>query len=74
MTFDEFSKEVAKVCEVEDLPKSFALDNVDSLARAEIIVLAEESFKISLTNQEILSLSTYGDLLELIEKKGMKND
>lgn len=68
--FDRFYQEMLRICEVPQLDRDFSLkDRLDSLARAEIIVTVEQEFGRELTNEEILSLKTYGDLEDLVKAK-----
>ncbi|SYV96935.1 Acyl carrier protein (ACP) [Mycoplasmopsis edwardii] len=43
--------------------------NIDSLDLAEIIVLAEEEFNISISDEELMSLVLVSDVIKLIKSK-----
>lgn len=51
-----------EVTERDDIDETFVLSELDSLARVEIIVEAEERLGIQLTNEEIAGLETLEDL------------
>jgi acyl carrier protein len=63
---DEFEKQLEDILEIEELSEEFELDELDSLGRAELITLAEDTFSVSLSNKDILEAKTYGDLMKLI--------
>lgn len=58
---------VARILERESVDDSLDMKEIDSLARAEIIVMAEEMYKLSLSNEQILGLKTLGDLKALVK-------
>lgn len=63
---------ICKELNLESINDDFVFNDdngVDSLARAQIIVLAEETLGRQLTNDQIISMKTYGDL-----RKFLKND
>lgn len=67
---DSLLKRIKEVCEVDEITPEFDLqNNIDSLSRAEIIVSIEEHLGVQLSNKEILSLKTFGDLENLIDAK-----
>lgn len=65
MTKELFTK-IQAICETTDLNSIFDLKQIDSLARAEIIVEVECDLGVELSNAEIMRLSTFGDLEDLI--------
>lgn len=48
---------------------NFPIKEIDSLGRAEIILCVEGDFSIVLTNDEILKIETYGDLVNIIKSR-----
>jgi acyl carrier protein len=49
--------------------KSFTDDlDVDSLAMVEVVVAAEEKFKVKIPDDEVANLKTVGDAVSYIEK------
>lgn len=65
----QFLKEMARIFEVTELPRSHSLKSIDSLGRAEVITYTEEIFGISLSNEEILKCQTFGDVEDIIKAK-----
>lgn len=67
--FDNFYAELLRICNVTTMDRTYSLENVDSLGRAEILVTAECEFGIEITNSEVMALKTYGDLEDLVRGK-----
>mgnify|MGYP001609406711 CR=1 FL=1 len=68
--FKNFHTQILHICERAIVGKDFDMkENVDSLSRAEIIITAETIFGIELTNEEMISYKTYGDLEKMIRGK-----
>jgi len=67
--FEEFEKQIEMVLEIDNIDDKFELCGLDSIARAEVITLAEECFSIMLTNKDILGLTTYGELKKLVKER-----
>lgn len=65
----EFRKECERILDVMSLDDEYSLQNADSMTRVEIIMAAEAIIGAELTNSEILSLKTYGDLESFIKAK-----
>jgi acyl carrier protein len=62
--------DVRRIAECESIDDSLLIDDLDSLARAEVIVAVESEFGVQLSNEEILTkMKTFGDLKRLIEEK-----
>ena len=62
------AQEVAVLsCSKLTVGDEFPLEEIDSLGRAEIIVTVEEQFGIQLTNEEIMNMKTYGELISIIK-------
>lgn len=66
---DSFLNRVMDVCGTTDLTDDVSIKELDSLARAEIIVAAEEELGEELTNKEIMALTTWGELRSLMTLK-----
>lgn len=64
---NEFTKRVCDICEIDAIHDDYDLSQVDSLARAEIIVTAEEMFSKTFTNTDILSFKTFKDLMDKLK-------
>jgi acyl carrier protein len=72
-TWERFLVELKRIFNVEELKPDFnIIENVDSLARAEMIVTAEEMFHIELTNEDILNCKTFIDLEQMVVWKVQK--
>jgi len=57
---------------VEDITResNFVEDfGVDSLEMVELVVELEQSFGVLITNEELATVKTFGDLLDFVEKK-----
>ncbi|MCU9933538.1 phosphopantetheine-binding protein [Mycoplasmopsis cynos] len=68
---ENFSKIARKKVNVNDVIRDL---NIDSLDIAEIIVLAEEQFNITIFDEEILKISKISDVINLITKKLERKD
>lgn len=67
---EEFKKEVLRICEVDEITPEFSLmENLDSLARAELITAAEFMLGVQISNLDIMSMKTYGDFDQMIKAK-----
>jgi acyl carrier protein len=57
---------------VEDITResNFVEDfGVDSLEMVELVVELEQEFGVLITNEELATVKTFGDLLDFVEKK-----
>lgn len=63
-SFLERAKDIVGLSLGKRLDFDFKLSELDSLSRAELVVAAEECCGFELTNRQILSLKTFGELVE----------
>ena len=63
---DKFKAELCKVLEIDSIDDDFDFKDVDSLMRAEIILLTEEHIGKMLTNEQILEMKTFKDLKAIL--------
>jgi len=64
--------DLAEIMEVEKVAESDKLtefDCWDSLTALSIIAFADENYKVTLSNKELLEVETIGGLIELIKTK-----
>ena len=66
----EMQDKIKETLGIDKVDGAFDLAGLDSLARAEVIGIAEEVHKVELTNKDILGLSTLAQLEKLIKERG----
>jgi acyl carrier protein len=65
----DFRKEIARIVNVGSVDETFNLrENADSMARVEIIMAAEAILGAEISNADIKSIITVGDLERLMGK------
>lgn len=68
MNLDKFYDELKAIFKMKDLPplETELNDLTDSLGRAEIIICAEEQLGYQLSDEKIVAMKTFGDLLQAV--------
>lgn len=63
---DALDKEIDRIFEKENTPNDALLSEIDSLARAELIVAVEEIVGKQLTNEQVYAFKTVKDIKDLL--------
>ncbi len=59
------------IMELTSVNPDTSIADMDSLGRVELVMYAEETLSLALTDKEIKDCKTFGDLEKLVESKGI---
>ncbi len=65
---DSLLAELRRIFKVDILDREIDMKSIDSLGRAEVILLAEEVLGVELSDKQILGMKTLGDLEDILLK------